>query len=72
MEYSNKSKEELIEELFNLKDTLKEMSLDYNKALAILKEIQELCAEIKNKKGFFKVFAVAETAWDIVKILDKK
>ena len=72
MEYANKSKEELIEEIFNLKDTLKNMSLDYNKALQILKEVEELCVIIKTKKGIFKVFAIADTAMDIVKILEKK
>jgi lipoate synthase len=72
MEYANKSKEELVEEIFNLKDTLKNMSLDYNKAMEILKEVNELCVQIKTKKGLFKVFSVAETAWDIVKILEKK
>lgn len=72
MEYANKSKEELIEEIFNLKDTLKNMSLDYNKALQILKEVEELCVIIKTKKGIFKAFAIADTAMDIVKILEKK
>ena len=55
-----------------LKDTLKNMSLDYNKALQILKEVEELCVIIKTKKGIFKVFAIADTAMDIVKILEKK
>lgn len=72
MEYANKSKEELVEEIFRLKDTLKNMSLDYNKALQILKEVEELCVIIKTKKGIFKVFAIADTAMDIVKILEKK
>lgn len=72
MEYANKSKEELVEEIFKLKDTLKNMSLDYNKALQILKEVEELCVIIKTKKGIFKVFAIADTAMDIVKILEKK
>ena len=72
MEYANKSKEELVEEIFNLKDTIQNMSLDYNKTLQILKEVKELCIQIKTKKGIFKVFAIADTAMDIVKILEKK
>jgi lipoate synthase len=72
MEYANKSKEELVEEIFNLKDTIQNMSLDYNKTLQILKEVKELCILIKTKKGIFKVFAIADTAMDIVKILEKK